>query len=103
MNSGLYTVPGASATARDAATARRLPEPTTKFSNRSLGSSCTGAVDESASQPASQSVVLFPIETKMLQRVRARRRGVRSGDTRQACDQIGGKWRPEVQRFLGYG
>src|SRR3954464_6528400 len=43
MNSGLYTLPGASATARAAATARRLAEPTTKLSKRSLESSCMTA------------------------------------------------------------
>jgi hypothetical protein len=34
MKSGLYTAPGASATARAAATARRFAEPTTKLSKR---------------------------------------------------------------------
>src|SRR5689334_16637249 len=41
MKSGLYAVPGDSATARAAATARRLAEPTTKFSKRNRGSGCT--------------------------------------------------------------
>src|ERR1019366_2585255 len=40
MKSGLYTAPGDSATARAAATARRLPAPTTRLSNRSRASSC---------------------------------------------------------------
>src|SRR5262249_5483357 len=38
MNNGLYTAPGVSDTARAAATASRLAEPTTKLSKRSLAS-----------------------------------------------------------------
>src|SRR5207248_3497265 len=40
MKSGLYTAPGDSATARAAATASRLAEPTMKLSKRWRGSTC---------------------------------------------------------------
>src|SRR4051812_24739463 len=40
MKSGLYTAPGDSATARAAATASRLAEPTMKLSKRCRGSTC---------------------------------------------------------------
>src|SRR5438067_1440563 len=50
MKSGLYTAPGDSATARAAATARRLAEPRMKLSNRWRGSTCITSLSHRRAQ-----------------------------------------------------
>ena len=51
MNSGLYALAGASATATAAAWAKRLLDPMTKFSNWYFGLSLTGSVRRAEPRP----------------------------------------------------